>query len=276
MAKEYIMKTYKKKSILQPLFAAGLILSLGQSYAYAAEVISANEEDQALQQKVKARLLEIEAEARTADLEKNGYYVERKSYGTGRETDPPRYVKQANKTWLKNYDAFENLDWLDIGLDYRIRIENRDNDYRRTTRDENPAVSSSNRKPISTIDEPILLRTRAYVAIKDILDPLRFTIEVEDAQRNNSQFTRSFDTRDVNKAEPIQAYLELYFKNSILGKDDLGNDRPISIKAGRQAFEYLDRRLFARNEWRNTTNNHQGIRATFGQRKTTGNWTCLH
>lgn len=267
MAKEYIMKTYKKKSILQPLFAAGLILSLGQSYAYAAEVISANEEDQALQQKVKARLLEIEAEARTADLEKNGYYVERKSYGTGRETDPPRYVKQANKTWLKNYDAFENLDWLDIGLDYRIRIENRDNDYRRTTRDENPAVSSSNRKPISTIDEPILLRTRAYVAIKDILDPLRFTIEVEDAQRNNSQFTRSFDTRDVNKAEPIQAYLELYFKNSILGKDDLGNDRPISIKAGRQAFEYLDRRLFARNEWRNTTNNHQGIRATFGQKK---------
>jgi hypothetical protein len=267
MAKEYIMKTYKKKSILQPLFAAGLILSLGQSYAYAAEVISANEEDQALQQKVKARLLEIEAEARTADLEKNGYYVERKSYGTGRETDPPRYVKQANKTWLKNYDAFENLDWLDIGLDYRIRIENRDNDYRRTTRDENPAVSSNNRKPISTIDEPILLRTRAYVAIKDILDPLRFTIEVEDAQRNNSQFTRSFDTRDVNKAEPIQAYLELYFKNSILGKDDLGNDRPISIKAGRQAFEYLDRRLFARNEWRNTTNNHQGIRATFGQKK---------
>jgi hypothetical protein len=96
---------------------------------------------------------------------------------------------------------------------------------------------------------------------------LRFTLEVEDAQRNNSQFTRDFDTRDVNKAEPIQAYLELYFKNSILGKDDLGNDRPISIKAGRQAFEYLDRRLFARNEWRNTTNNHQGIRVAFGQKK---------
>ena len=47
----------------------------------------------------------------------------------------------------------------------------------------------------------------------------------------------------------------------------MGNERPISIKAGRQAFEYLDRRLFALNDWRNTTNNHQGIRATFGQKK---------
>jgi len=45
----------------------------------------------------------------------------------------------------------------------------------------------------------------------------------------------------------------------------LGNARTLSIKAGRQAFEYLDRRLLARNEWRNTTNNFQGVRATIGQ-----------
>lgn len=261
------MKLFKRKVILLSLISAGLGLSVGSAYA-ADEVAGINlDESAALQEKIKARQAELDAEARAADRAKNGYYVERKSYGTGRETEPPRYVKQANKTWLKDYEAFENLDWLDIGQDYRIRVENRDNDYRRTTRDENPAVSSSNRKPIGTIDEPILLRTRAFVAIKDILDPLRFTLEIEDAQRNNSQFTRSFDTRDINKAEPIQAYLELYFKNNFLGKDDLGNERPISIKAGRHAFEYLDRRLFARNEWRNTTNNHQGIRATFGQKK---------
>jgi hypothetical protein len=248
------MKNYKlkKKAVFLSLVAAGFILSLGHQIARAEQSTSNDPEQVALETKVKERLAEIEAEARAAYREKNGYYVERKSYGTGRETEPPRYVKQANKTWLKDYDAFENVNWLDIGLDYRIRVENRDNDYRRKT---------------DTIDEPILLRTRAFVAIKDILDPLRFTLEVEDAHRNNSQFTRSFDTRDVNRAEPIQAYLELYFKNSILGKDDLGNERPISIKAGRHAFEYLDRRLFARNEWRNTTNNFQGIRATFGQKK---------
>jgi len=243
----------KKKSLIPQLIAAGLILNLGMSISYAEEVaVTAETDAVSLEEKIQLRLAEIAAEARAADRAKNGYYVERKSYGTKRETEPPGYVKQANKTWLKDYDAFENLNWLDIGLDYRIRAEKRDNDFRRNS---------------DTSDEPILLRTRAFVAVKDIFDPLRFTLEVEDAHRVNSQFSNAYDKRDFNRVEPIQAYLELYFKDNFLGKDDLGNERIISVKAGRQAFEYLDRRLFARNEWRNTTNNHQGIRATFGQQK---------
>lgn len=124
------------------------------------------------------------------------YYVERKSYGTLRDTEPPRYVKQLNKTWLKEYEQFADVDWLDVGLDYRFRYEYRDNDFRRSR---------------DSIDEPFLLRTRGYLGVKNILDPLRFAIEVEDARRNHSQFTREFDTRDINYAEPIQAYVELYF-----------------------------------------------------------------
>ncbi|MDP3610093.1 MAG: alginate export family protein [Methylophilus sp.] len=216
------------------------------------EDVPANKEAQEQQAKVKARLAEIVEEEKAAKRAATGYYVERKSYGTGRETEPPRYVKQLNKTWLKDYDTFADVDWLDIGLDYRVRYEYRDNDFRRGR---------------DTIDEPILLRTRGFVAIKNILDPLRFTLEVEDARRNHSQFTREFDTRDVNYAEPIQAYAELYFKDTPLGKDDLGNERPISVRAGRHAFEYTDRRLLARNEWRNTTNNFQGVRTIIGQQK---------
>ncbi len=112
----------------------------------------------------------------------------------------------------------------------------------------------------------MLLRARAYIAVKDILDPLRLTLEIEDARRNHSQFSRNFDTRDINYAEPIQAYGELYFKQTPLGQDDLGNDRPISIKAGRMAFEKVDKRLLARNNYRNTTNNFQGVRTTIGQK----------
>jgi hypothetical protein len=186
------------------------------------------------------------------DVVKNSYYVERKSFGTSLETEPPKYVKQLNKTWLKNYKGLEDVDWLDIGLDYRFRYEFRNNDFRRSQ---------------DVIDEPLLLRTRGFVAIKDILDPLRLTLEVEDARRNHSQFSRDFDTRDINYAEPIQAYAELYFKQTPLGQDDLGNDRPVSIKAGRLAFEKVDKRLLARNNYRNTTNNFQGVRATFGQQK---------
>lgn len=235
--------------LTSPILAATLLLSSGIAFASPDE---SRNEDLIQQEKIQARLAEIAQEEENAKLAQNGYYVERKSYGTGRETEPPRYVKQLNKTWLKDIAGLENVDWLDIGLDYRFRYETRDNDFRRKS---------------DTIDEPILLRTRGYVAIKDILDPLRFTLEVEDARRNHSQFSREFDTRDVNYAEPIQAYLELFFKETPLGKDDLGNNRPISIKAGRQAFEYTDRRLLARNEWRNTTNNFQGVRATIGQKK---------
>ena len=209
-------------------------------------------EDAVQAEKIKARLAEIAAEAKAAAKQANGYYVERKSYGTGRETEPPRYVKQLNKTWLGEYDTFADIDWLDVGLEHRFRYESRDNDFRRAR---------------DSIDEPFLHRTRAYVAVKNILDPLRFTLEVSDARRNHSQFTREDDTRDINYAEPLQAYLELYFKQTPLGKDDLGNDRPISVKAGRMAFEQLDRRLIARNEWRNSTNTFQGVRANIGQQK---------
>lgn len=217
-----------------------------------AEDVPVNKDTIEQEAKIKARLAEIVEEEKAAKRAATGYYVERKSYGTGRETEPPRYVRQLNKTWLKDYDTFADVDWLDIGLDYRFRYEYRENDFRRGR---------------DTIDEPILLRTRGFVAIKNILDPLRFTLEVEDARRNHSQFTREFDTRDVNYAEPIQAYAELYFKDTPLGKDDLGNERPISIRAGRHAFEYTDRRLLARNEWRNTTNNFQGVRTIIGQQK---------
>lgn len=246
------MFTHKIKPIrkyIQAFIFGGLLANGALALA---NTDNAAEEDLIQQEKIKARLAEIAEEEKAAKRAQNGYYVERKSYGTGRETEPPRYVKQLNKTWLKDINGFEDVDWLDIGLDYRLRYEYRDNDFRRST---------------DTLDEPILLRTRGFVAIKNILDPLRFTLEVEDARRNHSQFTREFDTRDVNYAEPIQAYLELFFKETPLGKDDLGNDRPISIKVGRHAFEYTDRRLLARNEWRNTTNNFQGVRATIGQQK---------
>lgn len=237
------------RKYVQTLIFGGLLANSALAIANAEGV---TQEDLIQQEKIKARLAEIAEEEKAAKRAQNGYYVERKSYGTGRETEPPRYVKQLNKTWLRDINGFEDISWLDIGLDYRFRYEYRDNDFRRSS---------------DTLDEPFLLRTRGFIAIKDILDPLRFTLEVEDARRNHSQFSREYDTRDINYAEPIQAYLELFFKETPLGKDDLGNDRPVSIKVGRHAFEYTDRRLLARNEWRNTTNNFQGVRTTIGQQK---------
>lgn len=163
-----------------------------------------------------------------------------RSYGTKRLKTPPDYAKKLSDV---NQDLFKDLDWMLVGLDNRVRYEYRENDFRR--KDER-------------IDRPFLLRTRAFVSLKDKFDPFRFTIEMEDAQILQSLYEA--DNREVNRAEPIQAYLELYWNQWRFLKT-----QPLSLKAGRMAFELVDRRLVAVNEWRNTTNTFQGTRATWGQ-----------
>lgn len=182
----------------------------------------------------------------------SSYYVESRTFGIAQETEPPRYVKQVNKTWLKDTEGLENINWVDIGLNTRLRYEYRDNDFRRSK---------------DVLDQPFLHRTRFYADVKSKIDSLRATIEFQDSRAYNSAFMS--DNRNVNKTEVIQGYGELYFKGA-LGKDDLGKDRPVSIKAGRMTLDLMDRRLVARNEWRNTVNTFQGVRTTLGQK--TSDW----
>jgi hypothetical protein len=172
-----------------------------------------------------------------------GFYREPGSYATTRETVPPKYVRNLGKTGISRA---EDTTWIDVGLDYRTRWEYRENDLRR---------------PEPKTDNPFLLRTRVYAGIHDIIDPLRLVVEVEDARRENGKFPK--DNRDFNEVEPIQAIAELYFKDA-LGQDELGRDRPFSVRAGRMWFEKLDRRLIGNNGWRNTTNTFQGLHASFG------------
>lgn len=173
--------------------------------------------------------------------ETRDFYVERRSYGTARDPEPPRYVRRLE---LPGDSKQADSTWLDVGLDHRARYEYRDNDFRRNR---------------DTLDTPLLLRTRAYVGMHDRYDPFRFQIELADSRRYFGEFPR--DDRDFNEFEFIQAAGELYFA------DALGRDRPLRIQGGRLAFEYLDRRLLARNEWRNTANNFQGVRVMFGQER---------
>lgn len=177
----------------------------------------------------------IEAEKR------RNYYVRSKSYSSNPESDPPQYVKQLDKTKI---EAFKNINWIDAGLATRVRFEHRDNDYRRS---------------VDNTDNPILLRTQAYFGVKNILDPLRFAVELQNSKRYHSEFARS--TGDVNKLDVFQAYGELYFKNPLI------LDRPVSLRAGRMAFELIDRKMLARDDWGNTGTNFQGFRATIGEKE---------
>lgn len=166
------------------------------------------------------------------------YYIESTAYSANPESDPPSYVKQLDQTGIKD---FENIDWIDAGLNVRARFEHRNNDFRRSN---------------SKTDNPILWRTQAYLGIKNIIDPLRFAIELQDSRINNSKFLAH--VRDINNLDIFQAYAELYFDKPII------LDRPISLRAGRMAFEVIDRKLISRDTWGNTGTNFDGFRATFG------------
>lgn len=174
-----------------------------------------------------------------AEAQSRSWFTEAASYGTQPESDPPRYVR--------NLADHGGPAWLDLGLDYRLRYEYRDDDVRR-------AVANG-------LDQPLLLRTRLYTGLRVPQSPLQLVLEVEDARRHRSTFAR--DDRDVNAVEPIQAYAQLAWP-AALGRDSRDNPRPLRLAAGRMAFELLDRRLVARNEWRNTTNNVDGLRLTLG------------
>lgn len=166
-----------------------------------------------------------------------------KANGARPEPDPPEYVRPMSEHG-RNYgiDAFNELDWLDFGLEHRTRFELRDDDYR---------------QPELVRDEQFLMRTRAYLGVREIIDPFRFAIEFQDSRQFASQFPES--NRDVDENDILQAFGELYFK------DALGPGHPLSLRVGRMTLESVDRKIVARNRWRNTTNAFDGFRIQLGQ-----------
>ena len=172
------------------------------------------------------------------------YHRRSDSYATNPESDPPRYVRRLSDIGV---DAFKDLTWLDVGLEWRTRYEHRHNDIR--------YVEGGN-------NDPIFLRSRAWLGIRDILDPFRFAVEFQDSRVVNNRHVTTDQER--NEYDLINAYGELYFKNG-LGVDDRNQNRPVRFRVGRFAYETTDRRFIARNEWRNTTNSFEGFRLNLGR-----------
>ena len=188
--------------------------------------------------------------------EKKSYYVPTRGYRLEPQPDIPPYVRNLGKT----YDQFKGIDWLNVGLDSRARFEFRQNDYRPWT-DTATSPPSSQRKLFP--NSLWLSRTRVYVGIQDILDPFRAVVEFQESRAFNSIY--EYQGQEINQTDLISAYGELYFKDAF-GKDPRGNDRPLTVRAGRFHLELLDRRLIAENEFRNTTNNFDGFRIKIGKK----------
>lgn len=165
--------------------------------------------------------------------------------GTNREPRPPRYVHTvANRAEELGLEGLQQIDWLDIGIDHRSRFEYRDDYYRAD-------LESGYR---------FFMRSRGYVGVRKVLDPFRFAIEFQDSRR----FGDPLGGGGIDEADILQLYGELFFK------DVAGEGYPLSIRAGRMSFDAIDRRLVARNRFRNTTNAFDGVAASLGSRQS--NW----
>jgi len=166
-----------------------------------------------------------------------------KAWGTRQETDPPGYVRPMSLIGQDyGIKGLEDLTWLDFGLEHRTRYEYRSDDYRQ------PVLESNNQ---------FLLRSRAYLGVREVLDPFRFGVEFLDVRQFQSKFPEG--TGDVNENDFLQLFGELYFK------DALGLGQPISLRVGRMTLEYLDRRIISRQRWRNTLDAWDGMRLQLGQ-----------
>jgi hypothetical protein len=198
------------------------------------------------------------------------YYRPSLSNSTTRDPDPPKYAGNFSQSWLSSIGTIyqpNQLSWLDIGLDTRVRFEYRDNDLRELNQaaPKTSTVFATANKRYNQTDNVFLQRTRLYLGIKDIIDPFRFAVEIADSRRYGGSDFRPVPKGDeINAFEPIRLYGELYFKD-LLGHDNHGNSRPLSIRYGIHNFEFLDRRIIANNQWRNTANTFQGFHGTIGQ-----------
>jgi len=159
-----------------------------------------------------------------------------KSPSTSRTADRPGYVGHVGRY----IDDGRDWSWLDFGIEQRTRFELRDDFFRADQR----------------TDDRFLMRTRGFLGVRKILDPLRFGFEFQDSRRLGSELIEN--TGDIDQSELLQAFGELYFE------DALGDGQPLSFRFGRMSFDAVDRRLFSRNGFRNTTNAFDGFRFRVG------------
>ncbi|MGE0482433.1 MAG: alginate export family protein [Phycisphaerae bacterium] len=157
------------------------------------------------------------------------------------QPEPPDYARPLSRSGIP---GTEELTWLDFGLDHRTRYEYRDDDYR---------------KPRLGVDDPFLMRSRGYIGVREVTDPLRLGFEFRDSRILNSDFPDT--TGVVDEHDILQAYGELYFA------DALGDGQPFRFQFGRLSFSWLDDRLFARGGWANNNTAFDGFRLRAGDPK---------
>jgi Alginate export len=153
------------------------------------------------------------------------------------------------KPWRLN-TALGSPSWLTVSGEQRSRLESLDNQFRR----------SANGAPLyADHDDVLALRTSLKVDAKG--ETLGGVVEILDARMYGFQADSYVDTTMVDTADALQAY----------GSVQLGElgDGKHELRAGREAIDLGNRRLMARNAFRNTINAFDGVDWIWSDKDTT-------
>ncbi len=130
---------------------------------------------------------------------------------------------------------------FELGFEDRLRFEHRQNDYR---------------SPSLLDDGALFQRILVYAGAGKALDPLRFGVEFEDARR--WFYDAPAASNDANTAELLQAWLGLHL-------DEALGDASLDLRGGRMTLDFVDRRLVARNRYRNSISAFDGFDLRIGE-----------
>ena len=170
------------------------------------------------------------------------------------ETPDAVLIQQNNLEWSRYLkEALKLPDWVDLGIEHRIRGESIDHPiHARTSRESSTGQT----------DAQLPLRTRLRFGLGGDA-PVRFLFEGEDARSygNNSPGDQ-VDNTTVDEWDILQLL------GSLTANNVLGSGLRTDLHFGRMTLDFGRRRLIARNDFRNTTNAFDGFHWQIAQGNT--------
>ncbi|GJL55615.1 MAG: hypothetical protein NPIRA02_27470 [Nitrospirales bacterium] len=134
-------------------------------------------------------------------------------------------------------------EWLDLGIEHRTRYETFDHSFTRGTAGSNQQIHQ---------------RTRVLLGIKDIWDPIRFTLELADFRAPLADRRQDRSPIFVNHLDIFQLHFDLV-TDSFLGTGISGK-----LEVGRLIMDFGQGRLVAGHRFGSFTPSFDGVQLTFG------------
>lgn len=156
---------------------------------------------------------------------------------------PPAAAKAEKAAEAKPWRLKDQLTWVKLNIEQRSRYESLHNQFRYQRQGGQNVHLADNDEDVLALRTSLLLETGNQW--------LSGTLEVLDARQYGASPESNLDTTMVNSADVLQAYVDLQ-----LGELGTGTHR---LRAGREAVDLGNRRLMARNAFRNTINSFLAV-----------------